>query len=151
MHRDSAKGFHIHPPFIPEGVTAADWFQRLFVETPADYSLRHYDKEQWDVMFFLTGLCEMLLVDERVGMPRKMMRFTIAGDSRPGSDNVAIVIPPGVGHALRSIGNEDLIMAYGTSTSFNPDWEGRIESGVENAPLLEDWTNYLNDVGGENP
>jgi dTDP-4-dehydrorhamnose 3,5-epimerase-like enzyme len=151
MHRDSAKGFHIHPPFIPADVNAGDWFRRLFVESPGDYALRPYDKEQWDVMFFLTGLCEMLLVDERVGMPRRLMRFTIAGDSRPGSDNVSVVIPPGVAHALRSIGNEDLIMAYGTSTSFNPDWEGRIESDVENAPLPMVWTNYLTGAGGEKP
>lgn len=143
MHRDSAKGFHIHPPFIPAGVGPADWFRRLFVESPLDYSLRPYGKEQWDVMFFLTGLCEMILVDERAGMERRIMRFTIFGDSRPGPDNVAVVIPPGVGHALRSIGNEDLVMAYGTSTSFNPDWEGRIASDVENAPLPSDWIDYL--------
>lgn len=143
MHRDSAKGFHIHPPYIPENVAAGPWFQRLFVDSPGDYSLRPYDKEQWDVMFFLTGLCEMILIDERQGLARRMMRFTISGDSRPGADNVAVVIPPGVGHALRSIGNEDLIMAYGTSTPFNPDWEGRIASDVENAPLPADWVNYL--------
>lgn len=151
MHRDSAKGFHIHPPFIPQGVDPGKWFQSLFVESPEDYARRLYDKEQWDVMFFLTGLCEMLLVDERVGMPRRIMRFTIAGDSRPGADNVSVVIPPGVGHALRSIGNEDLIMAYGTSTTFNPDWEGRIESAVENAPLPADWVDYLAAAPGENP
>jgi dTDP-4-dehydrorhamnose 3,5-epimerase-like enzyme len=57
-----------------------------------------------------------------------------------------VVIPPGVAHALRSIGNEDLVMAYGTSTSFNPDWEGRIASDVENAPLPVDWANYLGGV-----
>ncbi|RYD46652.1 MAG: hypothetical protein EOP85_07015 [Verrucomicrobiaceae bacterium] len=145
MHRDSAKGFHIHPPFIPDGVEPADWFRKLFVESPKDYSQRLYDKEQWDVMFFLTGMCEMLLTDERAGMPRRIMRFIIAGDSRPGPDNVSVVIPPGVGHALRSIGNEDLIMAYGTSTSFNPDWEGRIASGVESAPLPAEWSAYLSD------
>lgn len=145
MHRDSAKGFHIHPPFIPDGVEAADWFRKLFIEAPQDYSLRLYDQEQWDVMFFLTGMCEMLLTDERAGMPRRIMRFTISGDSRPGADNVSVVIPPGVGHALRSIGNEDLIMAYGTSTSFNPDWEGRIASGVESAPLPAEWADYLSD------
>lgn len=143
MHRDSAKGFHIHPPFIPNGVKPAEWFQRLFVESPKDYTLRPYDQEQWDVMFFLSGICEMILVDERAGMERRIMRFTIFGDSRPGPDNVAVVIPPGVGHALRSIGNEDLVMAYGTSTSFNPDWEGRIASDVENAPLPSDWIDYL--------
>lgn len=143
MHRDSAKGFHIHPPHVPDGVPAELWFRRLFVDSPKDYAQRPYDKEQWDVMFFLTGICEMVLVDERQGMERRLMRFSISGDSRPGVDNVAVVIPPGVGHALRCIGNEDLIMAYGTSTSFNPDWEGRIASDVENAPLPEDWLNYL--------
>lgn len=71
------------------------------------------------------------------------MRFTICGDSRPRNNNAAVVIPPAVGHALRSIGNEDLIMVYGTSTTFNPEWEGRIESGIENAPLPADWSAYL--------
>lgn len=147
MHRDSAKGFHIHPPHIPDGQKAADWFRSLFVDGPENYQHRPYDREQWDVMFFLTGLCEMILVDEREGLTRRIMRFTIAGDSRPGNDNAAVVIPPGVGHALRSIGNEDLIMVYGTSTTFNPDWEGRIESGIESAPLPPDWSAYLEKGG----
>ena len=143
MHRDSAKGFHIHPPYIPADIPAGQWFQQLFVDSPKDYSLRPYNKEQWDVMFFLTGLCEMILIDERQGMARRIMRFSISGDSRPGADNVAVVIPPGVGHALRSIGNADLVMAYGTSTTFNPDWEGRISSDVEKSPLPPDWLSYL--------
>lgn len=143
MHRDSAKGFHIHPPHVPDETEATSWFKSLFVDAPNDYSRRPYHKEQWDVMFFLTGICEMLLVDERPGLPRRLMRFTISGDSRPGPDNVAVVIPPGVGHALRSIGNEDLIMTYGTSTAFNPAWEGRIASHVENSPLPDEWSDYL--------
>ena len=76
MHRDSAKGFHIHPPHVPEHVTAGDWFRDLYVDSPADYSRRPYNREQWDVMFFLTGLCEMILVDEREGLTRRIMRFT---------------------------------------------------------------------------
>lgn len=143
MHRESAKGFHIHPPYIPEGEDAAAWFRKLYIEQAEDYSLRSYEREQWDVMFFLAGYCEMLLVDERDGMERRVMRFTIAPDSRPGPDNASVVIPPGVAHALRNIGNEDLIMVYGTSTTFNPAWEGRIESGVESAPLPPDWSRYL--------
>jgi dTDP-4-dehydrorhamnose 3,5-epimerase-like enzyme len=143
MHRDSAKGFHIHPPHVPENVAAEHWFRDLFVGNPKDFSRRPYNLEQWDVMFFLTGICEMILVDEREGLTRRIMRFTIHGDSRPGANNAAVVIPPGVAHALRSIGNEDLIMVYGTTTTFNPDWEGRIESGVENSPLPPDWAAYL--------
>ena len=143
MHRDSAKGFHIHPPHIPEGEDPREWFAKLYLDRPESYELRPYDREQWDVMFFLTGICEMLLVDERVGMPRRVMRLTIPGDSRPGPDNAAVVIPSGVAHALRNIGSEDLIMVYGTSTIFNPAAEGRIESSVEKAPLPEDWERYL--------
>lgn len=143
MHRDSAKGFHIHPPHIPAGVEPAAWFNKLYVESPGDISLRPYDREQWDVMFFLTGICEMILVDERQGLPRRVMRFTIPGDSRAGPDNAAVVIPSGVAHALRNIGNEDLLMVYGTSTVFNPAWEGRIASDVEKAPLHPDWDRYL--------
>ena len=143
MHRDSAKGFHIHPPHVPADVSAADWFKRLYLETPQDYAGRPYDREQWDVMFFLTGICEMILVDERQGLPRRVMRFTIPGDSRAGPDNAAVVIPSGVSHALRNIGNEDLVMVYGTSTVFNPAWEGRIASDVERAPLDAGWDRYL--------
>jgi dTDP-4-dehydrorhamnose 3,5-epimerase-like enzyme len=143
MHRDSAKGFHIHPPHVPEDWVAADWFSHLYVDSYLDFELRPYGLEQWDVMFFLTGICEIVLVDERQGLPRRVMRFTIAGDSRPGEDNAALVIPPGVSHALRNLGNEDLIMTYGTSTCFNPEWEGRIASDVENSELPGDWLNYL--------
>jgi dTDP-4-dehydrorhamnose 3,5-epimerase-like enzyme len=143
MHRDSAKGFHIHPPYIPPGEDPAAWFKKLYLDSPQDYSLRPYDREQWDVMFFLTGICEMLLVDERAGMPRRVMRFVIPGDSRSGPDNAAVVIPSGVAHALRNVGNEDLIMVYGTSTVFNPEWEGRIASDIEKCPLPPDWDRYL--------
>jgi len=71
------------------------------------------------------------------------MRFLIDGDNIPGPNNVGIVIPAGVAHALRSADSSDLIMVYGTSTRFNPDFEGRIESRVEAAPLPSDWQGYF--------
>lgn len=143
MHRNTSKGFHIHPPFVPDGVDAADWFRELYVEQPAGYERRPYEHEQWDMMFFLTSICEMILVDEREGLPRRVMRFILHGDSLPGPDNAGVVIPPGVAHALRNVGKDDLIMVYGTSTTFNPDWEGRIESGVETSCLPSGWVTYL--------
>jgi len=143
MTSGTAKGFHIHPPFIPEGQDPAAWFQRLFVEEPTNYALRPYEKEQWDAMFFVQGRLEMLLIDERVGMERRTMRFQIDGDNLPGANNVGVVIPAGVAHALRGADSDDLIMVYGTSTRFNPEFEGRIESGVEAAPLPKDWQGYF--------
>jgi dTDP-4-dehydrorhamnose 3,5-epimerase-like enzyme len=143
MFAGTGKGFHIHPPSLPEGVTADAWFKRLFREEPTNYALRPYDKEQWDVMFFVQGAIEMILVDERAGLERRVMRFLIEGDDRRGSSNAGVVIPAGVAHALRVEGAQDAIMVYGTSTQFNPAFEGRIADSVERAPLPEDWQKYL--------
>ena len=119
--------------------------QRLFIKEPKNYSLRRYDKEQWDVMFFVQGMAEMILHDLRAGLPARTMRFTIDGDNRRSADNVAVVIPPGVAHAIRTESSEDLIMVYGTSTSFRPEFEGRIASDVETAPLPESWQRFLSE------
>lgn len=143
MFAGTAKGFHIHPPHIPEGTTAEAWFQRLFVKEPKNYSLRPYDREQWDVMFFVQGNVEMILVDERDGLPRRVMRFIIRGDDQSGPNNAGVVIPAGVAHALRSEGSHDTIMVYGTTTMFNPAFEGRIAADVEHTPLPAEWSAYI--------
>lgn len=139
----TAKGFHVHPPSIPEGTSAADWMRRLFLDEPQNYSLRRYPEEQWDVMFVVQGVAEMILRDLRDGLPSRTMRFIIDGDNHRSGDNVAVVIPPGVAHAIRTEGSEDLIMIYGTSTTFRPEFEGRIASDVETAPLPESWQKFL--------
>ena len=139
----TAKGFHIHPPHIPGTGDAAAWFRRLYVEEPQNYKLRPYDKEQWDVMFIVQGVAEMILGDMREGLPSRTMRLIVDGDNHRSSNNVGVVVPPGVAHALRVEGSEDVIMVYGTSTSFRPEFEGRIASDVEMAPLPESWQKFL--------
>ena len=146
MQAGTSKGFHIHPPAIPEGEDAEAWFQRLFVSEAGNYSLRPYEKEQWDMMFFISGQAEMFLADERAGMPRRRMRFIIDGDDMPGPNNVGVIIPAGVAHAIRSVGTKDLIMVYGTSTTFVPENEGRIAHGVETPQAPEEWMRYWNEV-----
>jgi dTDP-4-dehydrorhamnose 3,5-epimerase-like enzyme len=143
MFAFTAKGFHIHPPSIPEGTSAAEWTRRLFIDEPQNYSLRRYTEEQWDVMFVVQGVAEMILHDLRAGLHARTMRFLIDGDNHRSADNVAVVIPPGVAHAIRTEGSEDLVMIYGTSTSFRPEFEGRIASDVESAPLPESWRSFL--------
>ena len=144
MFAQTAKGFHVHPPSIPDGTSPAEWFQRLLVQEPDNFSLRRYDQEQWDVMFFVQGVAEMILRDARAGMPSRTMRFNVDGDNHRSSNNVGIVVPPGVAHAIRVEGSEDVIMVYGTSTSFRPEFEGRIASDVETAVLPESWQRFLN-------
>jgi dTDP-4-dehydrorhamnose 3,5-epimerase-like enzyme len=143
MFAQSAKGFHIHPPSIPPETNAEKWQRRLFVTEPQNYSLRPYDHEQWDVMFFVQGRAEMLLGDVRAGLPGRLMRFFVDGDNHRSANNVGIVVPPGVAHAIRVEGSEDVIMVYGTSTIFRPEFEGRIASEIETVPLPNSWQKFL--------
>ena len=143
MFGGSAKGFHVHPPSIPEGAAPADWHRRLFADEPSNYRLRRYDHEQWDVMFFVQGRIEMILRDVREGLPVRTMCFYIDGDNHPGASNVGVIVPAGVAHALRVEGSEDAIMVYGTTTSFRPEFEGRIASEIETATLPESWRAFL--------
>ncbi len=143
MFATTAKGFHIHPPHIPEGTSAEAWLRRLFIEQPNEFAARPYDREQWDAMFFVQGCVEMLLVDERAGFERRVMRYIVEGDDHRGPNNAAVVIPPGVAHALRVEGATDAIMVYGTSTKFDPEFEGRIADSIEHAPLPPEWEAYL--------
>src|SRR3984893_11436713 len=143
MFSGSAKGFHIHPPNIPSDTTAQKWLRQLFVTEPSNYSLRRYDEEQWDVMFFVQGRAEMILRDVRAGLPTRTMRFFVDGDNHRGPNNVGVVVPPGVAHAIRVEGSEDVIMIYGTSTIFHPEFEGRIASEIETAMLPESWQRFL--------
>ena len=71
-------------------------------------------------MFFVQGRVEMILRDVREGFRSRIMHFFIDGDNHRGPNNVAVVIPPGVAHAVRVEGSEDAIMVYGTSTNFEP-------------------------------
>jgi dTDP-4-dehydrorhamnose 3,5-epimerase-like enzyme len=94
-------------------------------------------------MFFVQGRAEMILHEARAGLPPRTMRLFLDGDEHRGPNNAAVVIPPGVAHAIRVEGSEDLIMVYGTSTSFQADFEGRIASEVERAQLPESWQKFL--------
>jgi dTDP-4-dehydrorhamnose 3,5-epimerase-like enzyme len=111
-------------------------------------SQRPYEHEQWDVMFFLQGTAELFLIDERAGLERRQMRVLISGDDHRGNNNAAIVIPPGVGHAIRCEGSSDLIMVYGTSTKFDPAFEGRIASDIEFSSLPPGWERCFNSPAG---
>ena len=143
MFARTAKGFHVHPPSIPKGKKPADWLRHLFVHEPKNYSARPYDREQWDIIFFVQGVVEVILRDTRAGLDARIMRFFIDGDNHRSGHNAGVVVPAGVAHALRAEGSEDVIMVYGTSTSFRPEFEGRIASETETAELPKSWQKFL--------
>ncbi|MEY2491340.1 MAG: hypothetical protein QOH24_291 [Verrucomicrobiota bacterium] len=141
MFPNSAKGFHVHPPYVPASEDPAKWMRRKFGGTGR--ASHDYDAEQWDMMFFVQGRVEMILRDVRAGLTSRVMRFFVDGDNHRGPNNVGVIIPPGVAHAVRVEGSEDAIMVYGTSTTFRPEFEGRIGSEVETASLPDSWKGFL--------
>lgn len=143
MFAHTVKGFHVHPPSIPPAATAEKWHRRLFIAQSRNYALRRYDDEQWDVMFFVQGRAEIILRDVRAGLPTRIMRFFVDGDNHSSRNNVGIVVPPGVAHAIRTEGSEDVIMVYGTSTTFHPEFEGRVANEIETASLPKSWQEFL--------
>jgi dTDP-4-dehydrorhamnose 3,5-epimerase-like enzyme len=143
MFAGTCKGFHIHPPYIPDGAEPSEWFRQLFSSPDSQPSDRPYDKEQWDAMFFIEGNVEMLLVDERAGLERRVMRFFLEGDDSGAGGHAGVLIPPGVAHAIKVEGSKDAVMVYGTTTVFDPEAEGRIADSVERAELPADWVKYL--------
>lgn len=142
IYAGTVKGFHIHPPHVPEGREAGDWFRELYGSPDADPRRRPYALEQWDLMQPVAGSCEMLLLDERDGLERRTMRFFVdAGGA--GLDSAGVVIPPGVAHAIRVESSADLLMVYGTTVTFSPELEGRLAASVEFADLPPEWTRFL--------
>ncbi len=75
MFANTAKGFHVHPPFVPEGEDPAKWLRRRFSGRANVAS--NYEAEQWDVMFFVQGRVEMILRDVREGFRSRIMHFFI--------------------------------------------------------------------------
>src|SRR5438045_8412234 len=59
MFANTAKGFHVHPPFVPEGEDPAKWLRRRS-SGKANVASK-YEAEQWDVMFFVKVRVEMIL------------------------------------------------------------------------------------------
>ena len=75
MFANTAKGFHVHPPFVPEGEDPAKWLRRRFSGRANVAS--NYEAEQWDVMFFVQGRVEMILRDVREGFRSRIMHFLL--------------------------------------------------------------------------
>lgn len=83
----------------------------------------HYHLEQTDCWTPAIGMFQVALVDLREGSPTFGERNTLyVGQLRPWQ----ILIPPGVGHGYKVIGEERAALIYMTDRFYNPKDEGRI-------------------------
>lgn len=94
----------------------------------------HYHLQQTDCWTPVNGMFQVALVDLRLDSPTFGRRNTMyLGKLRPWQ----VLIPPGVGHGYKVIGNEDALLVYMTDRFYNPKDEGRIPY---NDPSIQyDW------------
>jgi dTDP-4-dehydrorhamnose 3,5-epimerase len=83
----------------------------------------HYHLHQFDCWTPVRGMFQVALADLRTASPTFGRRNTLyVGSLRPWH----ILIPPGVAHGYKVIGDGEALLVYLTSRFYNPQDEGRI-------------------------
>ena len=94
----------------------------------------HYHKLQTDFWVPAAGLLQVTLVDLRIGSPTYAAKNTLyVGTLRPWQ----ILIPPGVAHGYKVIGEAPSVLVYVTNRTYDPSDEGRIP--YNDTGIAYDW------------
>jgi dTDP-4-dehydrorhamnose 3,5-epimerase len=101
---------------------------------PGTIKAFHYHLEQTDFWVPVAGMLQVALVDLRPESPTFGAKNTLyVGMLRPWQ----VLIPPGVGHGYKVIGQQPAVLVYVTDRFYNPQDEGRIPYNDER--LAYDW------------
>ena len=94
----------------------------------------HYHKLQTDYWAPAAGLLQVALVDLRLSSKTYGVKNTLyVGALRPWQ----ILIPPGVAHGYKVIGQEPSMLVYVTNRTYDPSDEGRIP--YNDTAIAYDW------------
>jgi dTDP-4-dehydrorhamnose 3,5-epimerase len=94
----------------------------------------HYHKFQTDFWVPTAGLLQVVLVDLRPDSATYGAKNTLyVGALRPWQ----ILIPPGVAHGYKVIGEQPSVLVYVTNKTYNPADEGRIP--YNDSDIAYDW------------
>jgi dTDP-4-dehydrorhamnose 3,5-epimerase len=121
------RGYFLEVQRIGQGLAAEFVPERSQVAAalnfPGVVKAFHFHLHQTDCFTPVKGMLQLALVDLRVGSGTFGLRNTIyMGAWRLWQ----VLIPPGVGHGYKVIGNEESLLVYMTNQFYNPDDEGRI-------------------------
>ncbi len=109
-------GLAAHFPASTTQVSAA-------LNYPGSIKAFHYHLHQADCWTPVKGMLQVALVDLRLGSPTFARRNTMyVGALRPWQ----ILIPRGIGHGYKVIGDRESLLVYLTDRFYNPDDEGRV-------------------------
>ena len=101
---------------------------------PGSIKAFHFHKYQTDCWVPVQGMLQVALVDLRPDSPTFGVKNTLyLGTLRPWQ----LIIPPGVGHGYKVIGDSPAMLVYLTDKTYDPKDEGRI---AYNDPGIDyDW------------
>jgi dTDP-4-dehydrorhamnose 3,5-epimerase len=132
------RGYFLEVQRIGQGLAAAFPPARTQVSAAMNYrgtiKAFHYHLHQTDCWTPVTGLFQVVLADLRLASPTFGARNTLyLGPLRPWQ----VLIPPGVAHGYKVIGNQDALLVYMTDQFYNPRDEGRLP--FDDASINYDW------------
>ena len=101
---------------------------------PGTIKAFHYHKSQTDLWVPCQGMLQVALADLREGSPTFGVRNTVyAGSLRPRQ----ILVPPGVAHGYKVIGQSPAMLVYVTDRYYDPSDEGRLP--YDSPEIAYDW------------
>ena len=101
---------------------------------PGTIKAFHYHLHQTDLWAPASGMLQVALVDLRPESPSFGAKNTLyVGPLKPWQ----ILIPPGVGHGYKVVGDQPAMLVYVTNRLYNPQDEGRIP--YNDSSIAYDW------------
>jgi len=101
---------------------------------PGTIKAFHFHLHQTDCWTVAKGMLQVALADLRIGSPTFGKRNTLyVGALRPWH----VLIPPGVAHGYKVIGDGEALLVYMTDQFYNPKDEGRIP--YDDPSIAYDW------------
>jgi dTDP-4-dehydrorhamnose 3,5-epimerase len=132
------RGYFLEVTRMGQGLAAAFPAETTQVSAALSYpgtiKAFHFHQHQTDLWVPAQGMFQVALVDLRPDSPTFGVKNTMyAGSLRPWQ----MLIPPGVGHGYKVIGETAAMLVYVTNRLYNPKDEGRIPY---NDPSIQyDW------------
>jgi dTDP-4-dehydrorhamnose 3,5-epimerase len=132
------RGYFLEVARLGQGLVAGFPAAGSQVSTAVNYpgiiKAFHFHKLQTDYWVAAAGLLQVALVDLRSDSPTFGKKNTLyIGALRPWQ----LLIPPGVGHGYKVIGEQPSVLVYITNRTYDPKDEGRI--AYNDPSIAYDW------------
>lgn len=132
------RGYFLEVARLQQGLAAGFLPQTTQVSAALSYpgtiKAFHFHRHQTDLWVPAQGIFQVALVDMRPDSPTYGVKNTMyVGSLKPWQ----ILIPPGVGHGYKVVGESAAMLVYVTNQMYNPQDEGRIP--YNDPSIAYDW------------